>query len=213
MEKLNQEISLKMNQICKAYPGVKALDHVDFELRKGEVHALLGENGAGKSTLCKIIAGAQPMDSENIIFGEKITSLSPLEAKNKGISMVYQEFNLVPYLKIYENLFLGKELMHGPNRDKKAMISKTKEVFQKFGIDIDPELRVCDLTNAYKQLVEIAKAILENAKVLCMDEPTAPLSTREVNILFDMIHSLKKKVYLLFIFHIGWKNCLKSQIA
>ncbi|WP_330398373.1 sugar ABC transporter ATP-binding protein [Lachnoclostridium sp. An138] len=203
MEKLNQEISLKMNQICKAYPGVKALDHVDFELRKGEVHALLGENGAGKSTLCKIIAGAQPMDSgEYYLFGEKITSLSPLEAKNKGISMVYQEFNLVPYLKIYENLFLGKELMHGPNRDKKAMISKTKEVFQKFGIDIDPELRVCDLTNAYKQLVEIAKAILENAKVLCMDEPTAPLSTREVNILFDMIHSLKKEgVSVIYISH------------
>ena len=96
------DISLKMNQICKSYPGVQALNHVDFELRKGEVHALLGENGAGKSTLCKIIAGAQPMDSgEYYLFGERIEQLSPLEAKEKGIAMVYQEFNLVPYLKIY----------------------------------------------------------------------------------------------------------------
>ena len=128
------DISLKMNQICKSYPGVQALNHVDFELRKGEVHALLGENGAGKSTLCKIIAGAQPMDSgEYYLFGERIEQLSPLEAKEKGIAMVYQEFNLVPYLKIYENLFLGKEMMHGLNTDKKAMIKKTKEVFGRFG--------------------------------------------------------------------------------
>ena len=203
MEKMTGDISLKMNQICKSYPGVQALNHVDFELRKGEVHALLGENGAGKSTLCKIIAGAQPMDSgEYYLFGERIEQLSPLEAKEKGIAMVYQEFNLVPYLKIYENLFLGKEMMHGLNTDKKAMIKKTKEVFGRFGIEIDPEVRVCDLSNAYKQLVEIVKAILEDAKILCMDEPTAPLTTREVTILFELIESLKKEgVSIIYISH------------
>ena len=203
MEKMTGDISLKMNQICKSYPGVQALNHVDFELRKGEVHALLGENGAGKSTLCKIIAGAQPMDSgEYYLFGERIEQLSPLEAKEKGIAMVYQEFNLVPYLKIYENLFLGKEMMRGLNTDKKAMIKKTKEVFGRFGIEINPEVRVCDLSNAYKQLVEIVKAILEDAKILCMDEPTAPLTTREVTILFELIESLKKEgVSIIYISH------------
>ena len=203
MEKMTGDISLKMNQICKSHPGVQALNHVDFELRKGEVHALLGENGAGKSTLCKIIAGAQPMDSgEYYLFGERIEQLSPLEAKEKGIAMVYQEFNLVPYLKIYENLFLGKEMMRGLNTDKKAMIKKTKEVFGRFGIEINPEVRVCDLSNAYKQLVEIVKAILEDAKILCMDEPTAPLTTREVTILFELIESLKKEgVSIIYISH------------
>lgn len=202
MEK-NENISLKMVDVCKTYPGVLALDHVSLELRRGEVHALLGENGAGKSTLCKIIAGAQWMDSgEYYLFGEKIESLTPQEAKDKGIGMIYQEFNLVPYLKVYENLFLGKELHRGPNLDKKAMIEKTKEIFRQFQMEIDPEARICDLTNAYKQLVEIAKAILEDAKVLCMDEPTAPLTNREVEILFKLIEALKAKgVAIIYISH------------
>lgn len=192
-----------MVDICKSYPGVKALDNVCIELFKGEVHALLGENGAGKSTVCKIIAGAQSMDSgEYFLFGEKIDSLTPQGAKEKGIGMIYQEFNLVQYLKVYENLFLGKEIMRGPNLDKKTMIRKAREIFQKLRIDIDPEAKISDLTNAYKQLIEIAKAVLENAKILCMDEPTASLSNREVTILFDLIKSLKKEgVTIIYISH------------
>lgn len=107
---MDNNIVLKMEKICKYYPGVTALDHVDFELRKGEVHALLGENGAGKSTLCKIIAGAQPMDDGSYCLdGEQIRTLTPQSAKDKGVSMIYQEFNLVPYLKVYETCSLARK--------------------------------------------------------------------------------------------------------
>lgn len=200
---MQKTVCLKMKDICKSYPGVKALDHVSFELYKGEVHALLGENGAGKSTLCKIIAGAQSRDSGEYFIGdEKIEELNPGSAKEKGIGIIYQEFNLVPYLKVYENLFLGKELKKGPNTDKKLMIQKTKEVLDRFHMEIDPEARICDLTNAYKQLVEIAKAVLEDAKVLIMDEPTAPLTSREVEILFHLIRELKSNgVAIIYISH------------
>ena len=200
---MDNNIVLKMEQICKYYPGVTALDHVDFELRKGEVHALLGENGAGKSTLCKIIAGAQPMDKGvYYLDGEQIRSLTPQSAKEKGVSMIYQEFNLVPYLKVYENMFLGKEVTRGIYADKRAMIRKTQEVFERFHIDINPNSRISDLSNAYKQQVEIAKAILEEAKVLIMDEPTAPLGNREVENLFEMIHTLKGEgVSIIYISH------------
>ena len=200
---MDKNISLKMENINKAFPGVKALDNVSIELKHGEVHALLGENGAGKSTLCKIIAGAQQKDSGSYyLFGEEINHLSPHEAKEKGISMIYQEFNLVSYLKVYENLFLGKEIMRGSNVDKKTMIKKARDIFKRFDIEIDPNARVCELSNAYKQFVEIAKAVLENAKILCMDEPTAPLTKREVTILFNLIKSLKKEnVTIIYISH------------
>ncbi|MFR7743706.1 MAG: sugar ABC transporter ATP-binding protein [Acutalibacteraceae bacterium] len=200
---MDNNIVLKMEKICKYYPGVTALDRMDFELRKGEVHALLGENGAGKSTLCKIIAGAQPMDDGSYCLdGEQIRTLTPQSAKDKGVSMIYQEFNLVPYLKVYENMFLGKEIERGIYADKRAMIRKTREVFERFHIEIDPNSRISDLSNAYKQQVEIAKAVLENAKVLIMDEPTAPLGNREVENLFEMIRTLKSEgVSIIYISH------------
>ncbi|MEG1515924.1 MAG: sugar ABC transporter ATP-binding protein [Clostridia bacterium] len=200
---MDDVITLKMTNICKAYPGVKALDNVGFELRRGEVHALLGENGAGKSTLCKIIAGAEEKDSgEYYLLGEKINTITPLSAKESGISMIYQEFTLIPYLKVYENLFLGKELSSGIKTNKKEMIRRAMDVFKRFDIEIDPEKPVCDLTNAYKQLVEIAKAVLENAKVLIMDEPTAPLGNHEVAALFRLIRVLKAEgVSIIYISH------------
>lgn len=211
---MDNNIVLKMEKICKYYPGVTALDHVDFELRKGEVHALLGENGAGKSTLCKIIAGAQPMDDGSYCLdGEQIRTLTPQSAKDKGVSMIYQEFNLVPYLKVYENMFLGKEIERGIYADKRAMIRKTREVFERFHIEIDPNSRISDLSNAYKQQVEIAKAVLENAKVLIMDEPTAPLGNREVENLFEMIRTLKSEGVSLFISLTVSKNCLRFLTA
>lgn len=200
---MQNKVSLKMVNICKSYPGVKALSNVSIELYEGEVHALLGENGAGKSTLCKIMAGASQMDTGEYYIGEKqVHELTPNTAKEHGIGIIYQEFNLVPYLKVYENLFLGKELKKGPNTDKKEMIKRTKEIFQRLKMEIDPNVRICDLSNAYKQLVEIAKAVLEKAKILCMDEPTAPLTNREVKVLFELIEDLKKQgVTIIYISH------------
>jgi ribose transport system ATP-binding protein len=198
-----RKISLRLKDVCKSYPGVRALSDISIELHEGEVHALLGENGAGKSTLCKIISGAEQMDSgEYYIGNERIHGLTPHSAREKGIGIIYQEFNLISNLKVYENIFLGKELRKGAVLDKAAMINKTLEIFRRLKITVDPNARIAELSVAYKQLVEIGKAVLENAKILCMDEPTAPLTNQEVKILFDLIKDLKHQgVTIVYISH------------
>lgn len=194
---------LDMKGITKIYPGVVALDKVDFSVKRGEVHALLGENGAGKSTLIKILSGAVQRDEGEILFdGKSYDQYSPNDAIKMGISVIYQEFNLVSTMSIEENIFFGKEYHKGIFLDKKAMIKRASEVFRPLGGDIDPREKVSNLNIAYQQLVEIAKAILNEAKLIIMDEPSAALCTRELEILFKLIRQFKKEgTSIIYISH------------
>ena len=188
------ETFLQMNHITKRFPGVLALSNVNFTLRKGEVHALLGENGAGKSTLMKILSGVYQPDEGDIIFEGKPVSFSdPLSAQNAGITIIHQEFNLFPELTVEENIFIGREFCKN-NRwrlDEKKQRQAATEILQKLNLNISPETLVSDLTVAQQQMVEIAKAISVNAKILIMDEPTAALTETEIESLFQVTRLLK----------------------
>ncbi|MBJ9327028.1 sugar ABC transporter ATP-binding protein [Citrobacter amalonaticus] len=188
------ETFLQMNHITKRFPGVLALSNVNFTLRKGEVHALLGENGAGKSTLMKILSGVYQPDEGDIIFEGKPASFSdPLSAQNAGITIIHQEFNLFPELTVEENIFIGREFCKN-NRwrlDEKQQRQAATEILQKLNLNISPETLVSDLTVAQQQMVEIAKAISVNAKILIMDEPTAALTETEIESLFQVTRLLK----------------------
>lgn len=185
------EIALSLNSITKAYPGVIALDDVSLEFKKGEVHALVGENGAGKSTLIKLITGAvQPDSGEINIFGKSFNKMTPVLSKSLGIEAIYQEFNLIDSLSAAENICLGKK--YGRFVDFKAMNAVAQEIFDRFNIDIDPSETVENLTNARRQIVEIAKSVSKNAGILIFDEPTASLTVVEVDILMDIIRTLKE---------------------
>ncbi len=198
-----KDVILKCEGLTKKFAGVLALDNVSLDIRQGEVHALCGENGAGKSTLIKIISGAQAPTSGKMIFeGQECKIFSPLHAYEMGISTVYQELSLVPYLTVSENIFLGKEITRGFVRDKATMNRKTKELCNELGIEIDVNKRVCDLGLAYQQLVEIVKAVSKRAKLIILDEPTAVLTINETKIFFKLIERLKKNgVTILFISH------------
>ncbi|MBN6043050.1 sugar ABC transporter ATP-binding protein [Citrobacter sp. ku-bf4] len=188
------ETFLQMNHITKRFPGVLALSNVDFTLRKGEVHALLGENGAGKSTLMKILSGVYQPDEGEIIFEGKPVSFSdPLSAQSAGITIIHQEFNLFPELTVEENIFIGREFCKN-NRwrlDEKQQRQAATEILHKLNLNISPETLVADLTVAQQQMVEIAKAISVNAKILIMDEPTAALTETEIESLFQVTRLLK----------------------
>ncbi len=197
------DLLLSLENVTKLYPGVVAIDDVSVDFNKAEVHALVGENGAGKSTMIKVIAGAIKPERGNLVFeNEKIENISPELIKKKGIEVVYQEFNLAPDLAVYENIFLGDYKKKGLFLDKKGMIEKTRRIFESLNIQIDPEIRVKDLTVAYMQLVEIAKAISKDVKVLIMDEPTAALTTAETEVLFKLIRRLKAEgVLVIYVSH------------
>lgn len=197
------ETILELKSIVKEYPGVKALNHVSVSFNKGEVHALMGENGAGKSTLIKIISGAVKPNGGTILYEEnEYESMNPVLSQKLGIGVIYQEFNLVPELSIAENIFLGRKLTNGFLISRKAMNEKASEIMKEFGIDIDVSKPVKNLTVAYQQLVEIAKTISNDVKVLIMDEPSAPLTEREINAMFRIIRKLKEKgVAIIYISH------------
>ena len=200
---LNAEV-LRAEQIYKSFSGVSALADVSFDLKKGEVHVLLGENGAGKSTLMKIFSGLYSMDSGAIyIDGAKVSIKSTKDAQDLGISIIYQEFNLVSELSVMQNVFLGRELVRRSGRlDKAEMRRKTREYLSFLKAEIDPDERVGELGVAQQQLVEIAKALSQNAKILIMDEPTATLSENEIQTLFHTIRRLKEKgVSIIYISH------------
>ncbi|MBW8550464.1 sugar ABC transporter ATP-binding protein [Escherichia coli] len=190
------ETFLQMKHITKRFPGVLALNDVQFSLRRGEVHALLGENGAGKSTLMKILSGVYQPDEGEIIFEDKPVSFSdPLSAQNVGITIIHQKFNLFPELTVEENIFIGREFCK-KNRwrlDEKQQRQATIEILQKLNLAIKPDTLVADLTVAQQQMVEIAKAISVNARILIMDEPTAALTETEIESLFRVTRLLKEQ--------------------
>lgn len=190
------ETFLQMKHITKRFPGVLALNDVQFSLRRGEVHALLGENGAGKSTLMKILSGVYQPDEGEIIFEDKPVSFSdPLSAQNVGITIIHQEFNLFSELTVEENIFIGREFCK-KNRwrlDEKQQRQATIEILQKLNLAIKPDTLVADLTVAQQQMVEIAKAISVNARILIMDEPTAALTETEIESLFRVTRLLKEQ--------------------
>ena len=196
-------VILEMKDIIKEYPGVKALDHMNLTVHEGEVHALMGENGAGKSTLIKVISGAIRPNGGSIIYeGKTYEYMTPALSKKLGIGVVYQEFNLVPELSVAENIFLGNKLTSGSVINRKLMNQKAKELMDSFGIDIDVTVPVRTLTVAYQQLVEITKTISSNVKVLILDEPSAPLTNREIDALFGIIRKLKSQgVAIIYISH------------
>ncbi len=197
------DVILKVKNLCKYYPGVKALDDVSFEVRRGETHAICGENGAGKSTFIKILTGANEPTSGSVEFeGTEYTKLTPRQSMDLGISVIYQEFSLVPYLTVSENIFYGREIRKGPIRDLRAMDAEAKKLCQDMGVEIDVRKRVCDLGIAYQQIVEILKAVSRKSDFIIMDEPTAPLTVRETEIFFQIIRRLQEeKVTIIFISH------------
>ena len=184
---------LEMHDICKSFVGVQVLRNVNLEIEKGEVHALLGENGAGKSTLMNILTGVHSLDSGTVIFdGRDVTGSSISDTEHMGIAFVHQELNLFNDLKVYENIFFNKELVNGVGTLKKNdMIRRCSEVFDKLGVRIDPKAMVETLSTSEKQLLEIAKAIFFEAKLLILDEPTTALSNEEIDHLFGIVNNLK----------------------
>lgn len=202
----NDQIVLRMRNITKVFPGVIALKNVTFDQKKGEIHALVGENGAGKSTLMKILGGAYLPDEGNIEIGGKDAHIkTPRDALDHKISIIYQEFNLVPTLSIAENIFLGKELVKSgiQNLDRKAMIEQSHRVIAKLGLEqLDFGALVRNLSVAQQQLVEIGKALFNNANILVMDEPTSVLSQKETTALFQLVKGLKREgMSIIYISH------------
>ena len=195
---------LEMHEIRKTFPGVVALDGVDFELRRGEVHILLGENGAGKSTLMKILSGAYQKSAGRVTLdGAEVEIRNPAHAQGLGISTIYQEFNLVPHLSVGENIFLGREPRGWPGLiDRRAVNRQAAEVLGRLGLKLDPRRPVKGLRVAEQQMVEVAKALSLDARVLIMDEPTAALAEHEIQDLFAAIRGLQEKgVSVVYISH------------
>ena len=202
------EVIVSMNNISKSFPGVKALDHVKFELRSGEVMALLGENGAGKSTLMKILMGIYKADQGSIFLEGKETVIhGPKDAMSKGISMIHQELNTVLDMEVAENVFVGRELLKkGFEKLKIVDIARMREetgkYFREMNIDIDPRAKMRTLSVAEMQLVEIVKAISLNSRIIVMDEPTSAITEKEATVLFAQIERLKKQgVAIIYISH------------
>ena len=200
---MDNEIVLTMRGICKYFPGVKALENVDFTLRKGTIHALMGENGAGKSTLIKVLTGVYPMDEGEIhiegIDGA-IVARSPQEAQNYGISTVYQEISLCPNLTVAENMYIGRT--QGKGVDWKEMEKKSGELLDNLGIPARPKQQLGSCSLAVQQMVAIARAVDTDCKVLILDEPTSSLDDNEVEMLFRLMRDLKARgVGIIFVTH------------
>ncbi len=197
------DVILTMKGIDKSFPGVHALDHVDLEVRKGEVHALMGENGAGKSTLMKVLTGIYKKDEGTITYeGKEVEFSNPREAQDAGIVIVHQELNMMGHLTVAQNIFIGREIMKGKLIDDKKMNEEAKKLFDRLGIDIDPTETMSRLTVGKQQMCEIAKAISHDAKVIIFDEPSAALTEAEIEELFKIIRDLRdKQLGIVYISH------------
>ena len=200
---MSEQYLLEMKGICKSFPGVKALQNVDLQLKAGEVHALLGENGAGKSTLIKVLGGIyHAEEGEIIIDGQKVNIDGVVEARQAGISIVHQELVLVPYMTVAENIFLGREPGTKMNVDRRKMVEEAQKLLDTYEMNIDANTLVERLTIAQQQMVEIVKAISFNSKILVLDEPTSSISDKEVGFLFNTMRNLTKAgVGIIYISH------------
>lgn len=196
--------AVQMQHISKSFNGVRVLEDVNFEVRKGEIHALAGGNGAGKSTLMKILLGVHaPDEGQILVDGKQVTIKSPQDARTLGIAMIFQEFSLIPTLSIAANVFLTREA-----RDRFGLLDdsecerRTREIFSEMNVDVDPTVPVGHLSTGYRQLTEIAKALSQNARVLIMDEPTASLTKKETEALFKLMRHLKARgISIVYISH------------
>ena len=200
MEKKGEGIILSIKDINKSFPGVKALDDVSIEISRGIVHGIVGENGAGKSTLMKILSGVYTKDSGTVVFdGEKIEHTTPVESLNRGLSIIYQEFNLVNTMSVGENIFLGRfNEMHG----MRGTHVEARKLLDSIGCNIDTHTLVGELSAAEKQMVEITKALSFNSKLIIMDEPSSSLTSDELKQLFEIIGDLRTKgVSIIYISH------------
>ena len=200
---MSEDYVLQLQHIRKEYPGVVALKDVSLNVKKGEILALIGENGAGKSTLIKTCSGAViPTSGKIVVNGKEYSSMTPQLAAENGIAIIYQEFNNVGELSAAENLFLGRPIKKGIIIDKAAMEREAAKAFEQLHIKIDPKALVKNLTVGYQQMIEIAKAIQQDAKILIMDEPSAPLTSAEVESMFEVVELLRKKgVSIVYISH------------
>ncbi len=197
------EVILQMKDIDKSFPGVHALDHVSLEVRRGEVHALMGENGAGKSTLMKVLTGIYKKDSGTITYKGKDTEFhNTREAQDNGVVIVHQELNMVGDLTVAQNIFIGREPRKGFRIDDKKMIEDSKVLFDRLHIDIDPTEKMSELTVGKQQMCEIAKAISHNAELIIFDEPSAALTEKEIEDLFVIIRDLRAQdLGIIYISH------------
>jgi simple sugar transport system ATP-binding protein len=197
---MSDDIILSLSKATKLYAGIPAIDKVDFDLRRGEIHALVGENGAGKSTLTKVMSGVVVLTSGTMtVDGTEVSPKSPLEARQLGVAMVFQENSLVPTMTVAQNLFLGQERFY--NRLRGIYIA-AQQFLQSLNFDVAPTATVSALGAAKKQMVEIARAVLHNAKVIIFDEPTASLTPEEKKYFFDLVRDLRKRgVSIVFISH------------
>ena len=185
---------LEMIGISKSFPGVKALDKVQLKVRPGTVHALMGENGAGKSTLMKCLFGVYIEDEGDIyINGVKSNFINPKQAMDNGVAMVHQELNQVLQRNVMDNIWLGRYPSKGGVINEKIMYDETKKIFDELEINVDPRTKMAKLSVSERQMVEIAKAVSYNAKILVLDEPTSSLAEQEVRHLFRIINKLRKK--------------------
>lgn len=203
VQESKQEYVLEMIDVSKEFPGVKALSHVNLKVRPGTVHALMGENGAGKSTLMKCLFGIYHMDEGQLIInGKKMEFQNSKQALDNGVSMVHQELNQVRQRNILDNIWLGRYPKKGPFIDERKMYEDTKKVFSELDINVDPRRKINTLSVSQMQMVEIAKAVSYDSKIIVMDEPTSSLTEKEVEHLFKIIEKLKKKnIGVIYISH------------
>ena len=202
---MSEKVILEMRNISKEFPGVKALDNISFRVKEGEIHCLVGENGAGKSTLMKVLSGVYPhgdYSGEIVLNGQPQRFNNIRDSEHAGIGIIYQELALVPEMTVYENIFLGNEIRKGMRVDWNETVKQATAILKKVKLNVNPEVKIIELGVGKQQLVEIAKALSKDVRLLILDEPTSALNESDVDNLFDLLRDLKANgVSLIMITH------------